>query len=107
MSAHDRINEHAVLQTPEFRPLRVFRLIVTESTVLSTLGGGLGLAAGVLSLAWSGMSIAAEGVTIAFRSSSDIALQGVAASIVAGLLAGLAPRWHAAKTEIVPALSHA
>jgi putative ABC transport system permease protein len=107
MSVQDRIKEHAVLQTLGFRPFRVFRLVVTESMVLSTLGGGLGVAAGLLLLYWSGMSIAAEGVTIAFRPSWNIALQGVAASIAVGLLAGLAPGWHAARTEIVPALRHA
>lgn len=107
MSVQDRIKEHAVLQTLGFRPLRVFRLVVTESTVLSTVGGGLGVAAGLLFLGWSGMSIAAEGVTIAFRPSWEIAIQGVLASVAVGLLAGLAPGWHAARTEIVPALRHA
>jgi len=107
MSVQDRIKEHAVLQTLGFRPLRIFRLVMIESTLLSTIGGGLGVMCGLLFLAWSGMSVAAEGVTIAFRPSLDIALQGLAASLAVGLLAGLAPAWQAAKTEIVPALRHA
>lgn len=107
MSVQDRIKEHAVLQTLGFRPLRVFRLVLTESTLLSALGGGLGVAAGLLFLAWSGMSIAAEGVTIAFRPSWDIALQGLIASVAVGVLAGLAPGWQAARTQIVSALRHA
>lgn len=107
MSVQDRIKEHAVLQTLGFRPLRVFRLVLIESTVLSALGGGLGVAAGLLFLTWSGMSVAAEGVTIAFRPSWDIALQGLAASLAVGVLAGVAPGWRAAQTEIVPALRHA
>jgi putative ABC transport system permease protein len=107
MSVQDRIKELAVLQTLGFRPLRVFRLVLIESTLLSTLGGGLGVTVGVLFLAWSGMSVAAEGVTIAFRPSWDIATQGLIASLAVGLLAGLAPGWTAARTEIVPALRHA
>jgi len=107
MSVQDRIKEHAVLQTLGFRPFRVFRLVLTESTVLSVLGGGLGIAAGLLFLAWSGMSVEAEGVTIAFQPSWDIAIQGLIASLAVGLLAGLAPGWHAARAEIVPALRHA
>lgn len=107
MSVQDRIKEHAVLQTLGFRPFRVFRLVMVESTLLSSMGGGLGVIAGLLLLAWSGMSIAAEGVTIAFRPSWDIALQGLLASIAVGLLAGVAPGWHASRTEIVPALRHA
>ena len=107
MSVQDRIKEHAVLQTLGFRPLRVFRLVVIESTLLSTLGGGLGVLVGLVLLAWSGMSVAAEGVTIAFRPSFDIAVQGMIASLAVGLLAGVTPGWNAARTEIVPALRHA
>jgi putative ABC transport system permease protein len=107
MAVQDRIKEHAVLQTLGFRPLRIFRLVMIESTLLSMLGGGLGVAAGLLFLMWAGMSVAAEGVTIAFRPSWGIALQGIVASLAVGLLAGLAPGWQAAKTEIVPALRQA
>ena len=62
--------------------------------------------AGVMLLAWSGMSVAAEGVTIAFRPSWDVALQGLIASLAVGVLAGLAPGLTAARTAIVPALRH-
>ena len=107
MSVQDRIKEHAVLQTLGFRPLRVFRLVLIESTLLSTLGGGLGVVGGLLLLTWSGMSVAAEGVTIAFRPSLEIAVEGLIASLGVGVLAGLAPGLQAARTEIVPALRHA
>jgi len=107
MSVQDRIKEHAVLQTLGFRPRRIFGLVITESVVLSVLGGGLGVIGGMLFLAWSDMSVAAEGVTIAFRPSWDIALQGAVASLGVGLLAGLAPGWQAAQTKIVTALRHA
>ena len=107
MSVQDRIKEHAVLQTLGFRPRRIFGLVITESVALSLLGGGLGVAGGMLFLAWADMSVAAEGVTIAFRPSWDIALQGAVASLAVGILAGLAPGWHAAQTKIVTALRHA
>ena len=76
MSVQDRIKEHAVLQTLGLRPARVFRLVVIESWLLSTLGGLLGVAGAVLLLTSVGMSIAAEGVTIAFEPSLAMALQG-------------------------------
>jgi putative ABC transport system permease protein len=107
MSVQDRIKEHAVLQTLGFRPRRIFGLVITESVLLSLLGGGLGIAAGMLFLAWSGMSVAAEGVTIAFRPSWQIALQGAVASLGVGVIAGLAPGWQAAQAKIVAALRHA
>ncbi len=107
MSVQDRIKEHAVLQTLGLRPLRVFRLVLVESLLLSTLGGILGVAGSALLLSSSGMSVAAEGVTISFEPSFTLAIQGILVAILVGLLAGLAPGWHASRTEIVPALRHA
>ena len=107
MSVQDRIKEHAVLQTLGLRPLRVFSLVIIESLLLSTLGGILGVLGSTLLLSSAGMSIAAEGVTIAFEPSMVLATQGIVVAIVVGLLAGLAPGWHASQTEIVPALNHA
>lgn len=107
MSVQDRIKEHAVLQTLGVRPMRVFRLVMIESFLLSTLGGLIGVAASVLILEWTGMSIAAEGVTIAFEPSLVLAMQGLLVAIAVGLVAGIAPGWQAARTEIVPGLRHA
>lgn len=107
MAVQDRIKEHAVLQTLGFRPVRVFRLVITESTILSLIGGSTGIVVGTLFLSWSQMSVAAEGVTIAFRPSLDVAMQGFVASVCVGIVAGLAPAWQASRTEIVPALRHA
>lgn len=107
MSVQDRIKEHAVLQTLGLRPGRVFGLVVLESLLLSSLGGVLGVGASAALLAWTGMSVAAEGVTIAFEPSAMLALQGVLVSVVVGVIAGLAPGWQAARTEIVSALRHA
>ena len=107
MSVQDRIKEHAVLQTLGLRPMRVFGLVLTESLLLSTLGGILGVVGSALLLSSSGMSVAAEGVTIAFEPSLVLAIQGVMVAVAVGILAGLAPGWHASCTEIVPALRHA
>ncbi len=107
MAVQDRIKEHAVLQTLGLRPLRIFSLVLTESLLLSTIGGILGVAGSALLLSSSGMSVAAEGVTIAFEPSIVLAAQGIAVAIVVGILAGIAPGWQASRTEIVPALRHA
>jgi putative ABC transport system permease protein len=106
MAVQDRIKEHGVLQTMGFRPRAIFRLVVTESVLLSSAGGVLGIGTALVVLGWSGMSIAAEGVTIAF--SPTVQLAGTAAIIppAVGLIAGLAPGWQAASTQIVRALRH-
>lgn len=107
MSVQDRIKEHAVLQTLGLRPLRVFRLVLIESLLLSTIGGIMGVAGSTFLLSMSGMSVAAEGVTIAFEPSISLALQGFGVALGVGILAGIAPGWQASNTKIVQALRHA
>ena len=107
MSVQDRIKEHAVLQTLGFTGSKVFGLVMTESFLLSVAGGVVGVGAAMLMLKMSSLSVGAEAVTIAFTPSLRLALTGILISAVAGILAGIAPAWHAARTEIVPALRQA
>jgi putative ABC transport system permease protein len=104
MSVQDRIMEHAVLQTIGFSGPRVFRLVMTESVLLSVIGGVVGVAAAMLMLELSSLSVGAEAVTIAFSPSFRLASTGLVVSLIVGVLAGIAPAIHAARTEIVPAL---
>ena len=104
MSVQDRIKEHAVLQTIGFSGPRVFGLVMIESVLLSLAGGLIGVGTAIVILSASSLSVGAEAVTIAFTPSMRLAATGLLVSLVAGVLAGLAPAWHAARTEIVPAL---
>jgi putative ABC transport system permease protein len=104
MSVQDRIKEHAVLQTLGVTGHRVFGLVLSESTLLSIGGGILGVTAAMLALQLSHLSVGAEAVTIAFQPSCSLAATGIVVSGIVGLLAGLAPGWHAARTNIVNAL---
>lgn len=107
MSVEDRIKEHAVLQTIGFSGPRVFQLVMTESVLLSIAGGIIGVGAATIVLKLSSLSIGAEAVTIAFTPSIRLAVTGLIVSSIAGILAGIAPAFHAARTEIVPALRQA
>lgn len=104
MSVQDRIKEHAVLQTLGFSGPRVFGIVMTESVLLSIAGGIFGVGSAMLLLKLSPRSIGAEAVTIAFTPSVRLAVMGLIVSMIAGILAGIAPAFHAARTEIVPAL---
>ncbi len=104
MSVQDRIKEHAVLQTLGFTGYRVFRLVLSESVLLSIAGGVLGVGAAMLVLEVSHLSVGAEAVTIAFQPSWTLAVTGIIVSAIVGLLAGMAPGWQAARAEIVAAL---
>jgi putative ABC transport system permease protein len=104
MSVQDRVTEHAVLQTLGFSGPRVFGLVLSESFLLGTMGGIVGVGAAMLVLKLSRLAIGAEAVTIAFTPSLALATTGIVLAVCSGLLAGLVPAWHAARTEIVPAL---
>jgi len=106
MSVQDRIQEHAVLQTIGFSGPRIFRLVMTESIILSIAGGVLGVSAAMLVLEISSLSVGAEAVAIAFTPSLRLAVTGMVVATLAGTIAGIAPAIHAAKTEIVIALRH-
>ena len=81
--------------------------MLTESLLLSLAGGIVGVVIAMFTLTLSRLSIGAEAVMIAFIGSPRLALMGVLVAMLAGLLAGLLPAWHAARTEIVPALRRA
>jgi putative ABC transport system permease protein len=104
MSVQDRIQEHAVLQTLGFTGWRVFKLVVSESMLLSFIGGLIGVGIAMLILQMSHLAVGAEAVTIAFRPSWSLAAFGIIVSVIVGVLAGIAPGWHAARADIVPAL---
>lgn len=104
MTVEDRLGEHAVLQTLGFSSGQVFRLVMSETTLLSVAGGAIGILLAVLVLFRSSLSVGAEAVTIAFEPTWNMALVAAATSLGIGLLAGLAPAVHAARADIVTAL---
>jgi putative ABC transport system permease protein len=106
MSVQDRIKEHAVLQTLGYSGPSVFMMVMAESVLLSLFGGLVGVATALLVLKFSSLSVGAEAVTIAFTPSLKLALTGVLVALITGILAGVFPAIHAARTEIVPALRH-
>lgn len=106
MSVEDRIQEHAVLRTLGYSGLKVFGLVLAESTLLSLGGGILGVGIALITLKLSSLSVGAEAVTVAFIPSFRLALIGLLLSAVTGICAGVVPAWYASRTEIVPALRH-
>jgi len=104
MAVQDRVLEHAVLQTIGFTPIRIFGIVLTESVIVSLLGGSIGVLAAMIALMTSGLAVGAEAVTIAFTPTWSLALSGIIVAASTGLLAGLPPAWRASRTEIVPAL---
>jgi putative ABC transport system permease protein len=107
MAVQDRVREYAVLQTLGFSGPRIFGLVISESLLVSFVGGLIGLSVALAGLYFSGLSIGTEGVSIAFLPSPRVALIGLAVTLAIGIAAGLAPAWRAARAEIVESLRYA
>jgi putative ABC transport system permease protein len=104
MAVQDRVGEHAVLQTIGFSGAKIFGLVLSETLLVSFLGGALGVGCALVALTFGDLAIGAEAVTIALVPTLDLALIGLGVALVTGLIAGLIPAWQAARAEIVPAL---
>lgn len=101
LSVKDRIRDHAVLQTLGYTHSLIARLILTESALLSLLGGLGGLATGLAILHWGRFSLSMEGLTVQAEASLTTALLGLALCLALGVLAGMLPAWQASRRPIV------
>jgi len=104
MTVEDRIGEHAVLQTLGFSAFRVFRLVMSETVLLSVIGGCIGTMLAALLLGNLGLSLGAEAVSIAIQPTWNMVEYAAVTSIVIGIIAGIAPATHAARADIVTSL---
>ncbi len=104
MSVQDRIAEHAVLQTIGFSATLTFRLVLTESVLLSAAGGIIGVGSAMLALMLSNLSVGVEAVMVTFAPSGRLIAIGLAVSLIAGFAAGIGPAWQAARTDILKGL---
>jgi putative ABC transport system permease protein len=104
MAVQDRVREHAVLQAIGFTGRGVFGLVLTEGVLMSLAGGVLGVGSALLALGWFRIAVGTEGVTVALSPSPWLAVQGMTASLLVGMVAGFAPAWQAARADIVSSL---
>jgi putative ABC transport system permease protein len=85
--------------------LRVIRQLLTESVLLSIVGGGVGL---LLAVWWSDLLVALGKTDIprAIHVGMDWRVLGftLGVSLLTGLIFGLAPAFHSSKTELVETL---
>lgn len=85
--------------------VRVIRQLLTESVLLSLLGGSLGL---LLAVWWSELLVALgkEDIPRAVHVGMDWRVLGftLGVSVLTGLIFGLAPAFHSSKTELVESL---
>jgi putative ABC transport system permease protein len=101
MAARERIGEIAVLKTIGFQDGTVFGIVIAESTVMTLLGGAVGLiGAKVLFGAATGL----QGFLPGFAVLPSTLLMGFAIALALGLVSGAIPAFQAARLSVVQAL---
>ena len=101
LAINERTKEIAVLKTLGFKSGSIFRMILTESLLLSLTGGliGLGLATIVVWLAGQALAAFFPGLGMTW----GIAGQAVGLMILFALLTGIFPAYNAMRIRIVSA----
>jgi putative ABC transport system permease protein len=103
--ATSRHKEMAIRSALGASRVRVIRQLLTESVLLSLLGGGIGL---LLAVWWSDLLVALgkDDIPRAVHVGMDWRVLGftLGVSLLTGLIFGLAPAFHSSKTELVESL---
>jgi putative ABC transport system permease protein len=110
MAVRERSREIAVLRAIGFSRGLIFGTLVAESMVLATLAGGTGalltygFSAMLRLLGGGSMGSNELGPLTGFLVTPGIVAQGVALSMVVGLIAGIAPAWGASRRPVAEIL---
>jgi putative ABC transport system permease protein len=100
LAIQNRIKEHAILQTLGYGSGLIARLIIAEGAVLGLIGGLIGSGVAIGLLHYSQVSLSVDGLSIPIVADQGLVLQGLAASVLLGAMAGLVPAWRASRREI-------
>ena len=102
MAINERTKEVAIMKTLGFSSSRIFTHVLSESVLLSLVGGLLGLGAAVLLL--SGIAQVAGGQLPGLGVGRDTWIQAFGLMIAFGLVTGFVPALNAMRLKIVDAL---
>jgi putative ABC transport system permease protein len=102
MAINERTKEVGVMKTLGFSSSRIFTHVLSESVLLSLVGGLLGLGLAVLLL--SGLAKIASGQLPGLGVSGETWLQAIGLMLAFGLITGFVPALNAMRLKIVDAL---
>jgi len=101
-AVRERVPELAILKTIGYSDRGILSIVLAESTLLTLLGGGLGLAAA--SLLVPGISNAMPSMMPAMILTPDTLVNGLLIAVILGLMVGFFPGLRAMRLSIIDAL---
>jgi putative ABC transport system permease protein len=104
MSIRERTREVAVLRTLGFTRGSILKLLLSESIVISLIGGLLGIALGTVVILF--MSQPGIGLPVSMHMTAATALVVMLVATLVGIVSGLIPSYRASNLGIVDALRH-
>ncbi len=104
MSLRERRGELAVLRSLGFTGDQILASLALEAVLVAVVGGILGTILADAALEWARGSMPALGPILSFGLPRPVMAEGIAASIVIGMVAALAPAAAALRSSVVNAL---
>ena len=99
MATRDRVQEFGVIRSLGFRRIQVLGLVLTESVILSLVGGALGVLAAAALLNAQDYYYGVLGLNLLIQVTAPVAVSALIVSLVVGVLGGLLPAIGASRLE--------
>ena len=104
MATRDRIQEFGIVRSLGFKRSQVLRLVLSESVLISLVGGALGILAAALLLNLQDYYYGVLGLNVLIEVTPRVAGMALLISLVVGVLGGLLPAIGASRLRIVDSL---
>jgi len=101
----ERTSEIAVLKTLGFSAKRIFALVLSESLLLSLMGGLLGLFIASFMVTGASQDPQLQNMLPNLIMGQDVIIQSILFMLALGLVTGFIPAWRAMKLNIIDALN--
>lgn len=104
MATRDRVQEFGIVRALGFKRIQVLGLVLTESVILSLIGGGLGIVAAALLLNLQDYYYGILGLNLLIEVTTPVVIAALIISLAVGILGGLVPAIGASRLKIVTSL---
>ena len=113
ITVKERTHEFGIRKAIGAKPLSILKLIITESIIITSFFGYIGMVIGVIANEWMDATIGHKTMDTGMFEVSmflnptvglDVCIEATVVMILAGTIAGIIPAWKAAKIRPIQAL---